>query len=189
MIFNLISSMAMFCVDTSGSGVGMGLAILWAILFTPCSFVCWYRPVYKAFRFVPPSYHKPKSCWAKLSPVISFPLVFRSDSSFNFFVFFFVFFAQVVIYVIMTIGIPGWGYRYALTNKPSLLFGMYWCASLCSFSRWNYHKNSSNDRFGQEEADSNAQQPWALWDFRHLIHYSRGSSGVDNKWLCFLSKS
>uniref|UniRef100_A0A3Q3XE05 Secretory carrier-associated membrane protein n=1 Tax=Mola mola TaxID=94237 RepID=A0A3Q3XE05_MOLML len=83
MFFNLISSFAVFCVDTTGSGVGLGLAILWAILFTPCSFVCWYRPVYKAF---------------------------RSDSSFNFFVFFFIFFAQVVVYVIMTIGIPGWGY-------------------------------------------------------------------------------
>ncbi|XP_051948874.1 secretory carrier-associated membrane protein 3-like [Xyrauchen texanus] len=83
LLFNLISSLAMFCVDTTGNGVGLGLAILWTILFTPCSFVCWYRPVYKAF---------------------------RSDSSFNFFAFFFMFFAQVVFYVIMTIGIPGWGF-------------------------------------------------------------------------------
>lgn len=56
LLFNLISSLAMFCVDPSGSGVGLGLAILWALLFTPCSFVCWYRPVYKAFRFGPPSW-------------------------------------------------------------------------------------------------------------------------------------
>lgn len=53
--FNLISLLAYFCVDTT-NGSGFGLAILWAILFTPCSFVCWYRPVYKAFRCVPPSH-------------------------------------------------------------------------------------------------------------------------------------
>ncbi|XP_058260991.1 secretory carrier-associated membrane protein 3 isoform X2 [Hemibagrus wyckioides] len=82
LVFNFISCLSLFCVD-AGSGVGFGLAILWLLLFTPCSFVCWYRPVYKAF---------------------------RSDSSFNFFVFFFIFFVQVVLYVLMTIGIPGWGF-------------------------------------------------------------------------------
>ncbi|XP_062266167.1 secretory carrier-associated membrane protein 3 isoform X2 [Platichthys flesus] len=51
LVFNLISSLAMFCVDPSG-GVGLGLAILWGLLFTPCSFVCWYRPMYKAFRSI-----------------------------------------------------------------------------------------------------------------------------------------
>ncbi|XP_022055803.1 secretory carrier-associated membrane protein 3 [Acanthochromis polyacanthus] len=92
MFFNLISSLARFCVDPSG-GVGLGLAILWALLFTPCSFVCWYRPMYKAF---------------------------RSDSSFNFFVFFFVFFAQVCVYVIMTIGIPGWGFSGWIVSLAAL---------------------------------------------------------------------
>ncbi|KAK2864543.1 hypothetical protein Q7C36_003697 [Tachysurus vachellii] len=82
LVFNLISCLALFCVDAS-SGVGFGLAILWILLFTPCSFVCWYRPVYRAF---------------------------RTDSSFNFFVFFFIFFVQVVFYILMTIGIPGWGF-------------------------------------------------------------------------------
>ncbi|XP_018603245.1 secretory carrier-associated membrane protein 3 [Scleropages formosus] len=82
LFYNLICCLAHFCVDTT-TGVGLGLAILWVILFTPCSFVCWFRPVYKAF---------------------------RSDSSFNFFAFFFIFFAQVVLYVLMTVGIPGWGF-------------------------------------------------------------------------------
>ncbi|TRY65115.1 hypothetical protein DNTS_009670 [Danionella cerebrum] len=84
--------LAMFCVDPN-NGVGFGLAILWFLLFTPCSFVCWYRPVYKAF---------------------------RSDSSFNFFAFFFVFFAQLVLYIIMTIGIPGWGFSGWIVSLAAL---------------------------------------------------------------------
>uniref|UniRef100_A0A3B3Z8S8 Secretory carrier-associated membrane protein n=2 Tax=Periophthalmus magnuspinnatus TaxID=409849 RepID=A0A3B3Z8S8_9GOBI len=82
LLLNLISSLAAFCVS-SDSGVGFGLAILWALLFTPCSFICWYRPVYKAF---------------------------RSDSSVNFFFFFFVFFAHCGMSVIEAIGIPGSGF-------------------------------------------------------------------------------
>lgn len=58
------------------------LGILYCLLFTPFSFLCWYRPAYKAF---------------------------RSDSSFNFMIFFFVFFFQFVVTLIQTIGIPGSG--------------------------------------------------------------------------------
>ncbi|KAL4622792.1 secretory carrier-associated membrane protein 2-like [Arapaima gigas] len=81
LFLNLLACLAYFTVDAT-YGVDFGLAILWFILFTPCSFLCWYRPVYKAF---------------------------RSDSSFSFFFFFFVFFFQVAVFVIQAVGIPKWG--------------------------------------------------------------------------------
>lgn len=81
LVLNMVACFAWLCV--SAEGTDFGLSILWAVLFTPCSFVCWYRPLYKAF---------------------------RSDSSFNFFVFFFVFCAQDVVFILATIGIPHWGY-------------------------------------------------------------------------------
>ncbi|KAG8431729.1 hypothetical protein GDO86_020236 [Hymenochirus boettgeri] len=82
LLLNFLACLAWFCADSS-QGSGFGLSILWALLFTPCSFLCWYRPLYKAF---------------------------RSDSSFNFFLFFFIYFVQVVFYVLQAIGISGWGF-------------------------------------------------------------------------------
>ncbi|XP_047220126.1 secretory carrier membrane protein 2, like [Girardinichthys multiradiatus] len=81
LFLNVLACLAYFTADAT-KGVDFGLSILWLILFTPVSFVCWYRPVYKAF---------------------------RSDSSFSFFFFFFVFFFQVAVYIIQSVGIPSWG--------------------------------------------------------------------------------
>ncbi|XP_061078190.1 secretory carrier-associated membrane protein 2-like isoform X2 [Conger conger] len=81
LFLNVLACLALFTVASS-YGTDFGLSILWFILFTPCSFMCWYRPVYKAF---------------------------KSDSSFNFFFFFFVFFIQVVVFIIQSVGIPKWG--------------------------------------------------------------------------------
>jgi len=47
---NIFGCLSWFCVDAS-RGVDFGLAMLWFMLFTPCSFVCWYRPLYGAFRY------------------------------------------------------------------------------------------------------------------------------------------
>ncbi|XP_047236644.1 secretory carrier-associated membrane protein 2 [Girardinichthys multiradiatus] len=81
LFLNLLACLAQF-ITWAIHGVDFGLSILWFILFTPCSFLCWYRPVYKAF---------------------------RNDSSFNFFFFFFMFFCHVVIVIIQAVGIPYWG--------------------------------------------------------------------------------
>ncbi|XP_016414935.1 secretory carrier-associated membrane protein 2 isoform X2 [Sinocyclocheilus rhinocerous] len=81
LFLNVLACLAEFTTNTD-AGVDFGLSILWFILFAPCSFLCWFRPVYKAF---------------------------RSDSSFNFFFFFFVFLAQIVVSVIQSVGIPRWG--------------------------------------------------------------------------------
>uniref|UniRef100_A0A8C3AU52 Secretory carrier-associated membrane protein n=1 Tax=Cyclopterus lumpus TaxID=8103 RepID=A0A8C3AU52_CYCLU len=83
LFLNVLACLASF---TAGSeyGVDLGLSIVWFMLFSPVAFICWYRPVYKAF---------------------------RSDNSFSFFFFFFVFFFQVAVYVIQAVGIPKWGNR------------------------------------------------------------------------------
>jgi len=63
-------------------GSMFGLALVYGFLFVPLSFVCWFRPAYKAF---------------------------RSDSSFNFMIFFFIFFCQFLFTCMMALGIPGSG--------------------------------------------------------------------------------
>ncbi|EFB22860.1 hypothetical protein PANDA_015526, partial [Ailuropoda melanoleuca] len=77
---NLIACLAWWI--GGGSGANFGLALVWLLLFSPCGYVCWFRPVYKAF---------------------------RADSSFNFMAFFFIFGAQFVLTVIQAIGLAGWG--------------------------------------------------------------------------------
>ena len=58
---------------------GMFASIIYVFAFTPLSFVGWFRPLYKAF---------------------------RSDSSFNFMIFFFVFFCHLAVSVLFAIGTP-----------------------------------------------------------------------------------
>ncbi|XP_028672255.1 secretory carrier-associated membrane protein 4 [Erpetoichthys calabaricus] len=77
---NLIACLAWWIAG--GNGANFGLAFVWLLLFSPCSYICWFRPLYKAF---------------------------RADSSFNFMAFFFIFGFQFILAVIQAIGISGWG--------------------------------------------------------------------------------
>ncbi len=51
LFLNVLACLAEFTTSTD-AGVDFGLSILWFILFAPCSFLCWFRPAYKAFRSV-----------------------------------------------------------------------------------------------------------------------------------------
>ncbi|XP_063603215.1 uncharacterized protein LOC134779139 isoform X4 [Penaeus indicus] len=80
LLLNILGGLGVFVAF--GEGATFGLAIVYFIIFTPFSYICWFRPIYKAF---------------------------RSDSSFNFMVFFFVFSFQLIVSVINAIGVPSMG--------------------------------------------------------------------------------
>ncbi|KAH7970781.1 hypothetical protein HPB49_015551 [Dermacentor silvarum] len=76
LVLNFLGGLAILVKE--GGATHFGFSILYLVLFAPLSFLCWFRPLYKAF---------------------------RSDSSFNFMVFFFVFFVQLIVSVIYAVGI------------------------------------------------------------------------------------
>lgn len=80
LLANLMGGIAKWIVE--GEAGYFTFSLMSLLILTPGSFLCWFRPLYKAF---------------------------RSDSSFNFMVFFFVFFIQLVMSVVWAIGIPGSG--------------------------------------------------------------------------------
>lgn len=80
MVLNVFGGFFMLIVFSKFST--FGLSILYLLLFTPFSFLCWFRPAYKAF---------------------------KTDSSIHFMVFFLVFFSQIVVTIIQAIGIPETG--------------------------------------------------------------------------------
>jgi len=81
MVLNLFCGLC-FLFSGLDKGSMFGLGLVYGFFFVPLSFLCWFRPAYKAF---------------------------RNDSSFNFMLFFFVFFGQFLFSCIMALGIPGSG--------------------------------------------------------------------------------
>ena len=55
LFLNFLGSLGYFIMSNqtdvhNNSGITFALSIVYVVLFTPCSFICWYRPLYKAFR-------------------------------------------------------------------------------------------------------------------------------------------
>ncbi|GMR53768.1 hypothetical protein PMAYCL1PPCAC_23963 [Pristionchus mayeri] len=73
---NMVASLFYMIFASGGVGIFM-LSVIELVIFSPCAFLFWFRPVYKAF---------------------------RNDSSFNFMVFFFVLFIHCIFCFVQTLG-------------------------------------------------------------------------------------
>ncbi|KAI3413797.1 hypothetical protein GPALN_011278 [Globodera pallida] len=84
------------------------LAVIQLALFTPCAFLFWFRPVYKAF---------------------------RDDSSFNFMVFFLVLFLHTIFCLIQALGLSeyacGWSDALSVIRTHILVGLVMFCSALC----------------------------------------------------------
>lgn len=96
LLANLVGGIAKWAVEEEHGYFTFALVSL--LILTPASFMCWFRPLYKAF---------------------------RSDSSFSFMIFFFVFFCQMVLSIFWAIGIPGSGAWYVFDCFSLLLQFLY----------------------------------------------------------------
>ena len=82
LIANFVTMFLFLCVGGDSAPSYFGLSLVYGAIFTPASYVCWFRPAYKAF---------------------------RDDSSLYFMIFFFVFFFQTIVSVLYCLGIGGMG--------------------------------------------------------------------------------
>ncbi|UJR33674.1 hypothetical protein I4U23_021105 [Adineta vaga] len=86
LFLNMIAALSYFVVAKEGATT-FGLSLVYLLLFVPLSYVCWFRPVYRAF---------------------------REDSASNFMIFFLIFFIQLVITVLQFFGIANLGCGFIL---------------------------------------------------------------------------
>ncbi|EDO31962.1 predicted protein, partial [Nematostella vectensis] len=85
MFYNFIVALALLSTSATGNhneGKTFGLSILYLVWNVPASFLCWYRPAYKAL---------------------------KNDSSFSYIIFFLIFFLHISINIYYTLGMPGGG--------------------------------------------------------------------------------
>lgn len=97
----------------AGKVSNLFLAIFYTVLFTPASYVCWY--IYMRLSLSLSAAHKLIYVYISLSFCLVFRFrpaykAFRNDSSFNFMVFFFVYFFQTVYTVVQAVGPKQLGY-------------------------------------------------------------------------------
>ncbi|XP_047387398.1 secretory carrier-associated membrane protein 4 isoform X2 [Sciurus carolinensis] len=148
LLVNLVACLAWWA--GGGAGANFGLALVWLLLFSPCSYVCWFRPAYKAF---------------------------RADSSFNFMAFFFIFGAQFVLTVIQAIGFSGWGAWIAepclvctlkltlplqwLAGSDQLLPDQHW--GCCGHAAFSHHVLLVSRHDGRCHHEGAQSLPWHWW--------------------------
>lgn len=77
-LFNIFAAILLNIYDVPDSGQNISFALMTTIFFVPLTYISWFRPLYKAF---------------------------KNDSSFNFMVFFFVFFMQCLIVALWSLGL------------------------------------------------------------------------------------
>ncbi|CAB4023609.1 Secretory carrier-associated membrane 1 [Paramuricea clavata] len=52
LLYNLVCALAYICIDTGPGTVTFIVALIFFLIFVPCSFCLWYRPSYNAFKYV-----------------------------------------------------------------------------------------------------------------------------------------
>ncbi|CAF1284869.1 unnamed protein product [Rotaria sordida] len=89
LFLNMIAALSYFVVDKNGAAT-FGLSLVYLFLFIPSSYICWFRPIYRAF---------------------------REDSAANFMIFFLVFFIQLIITTLQFLGVANFGCGFILMIK------------------------------------------------------------------------